>query len=253
MSAMNAPKWVQRIQYSKEIADRRKFWKSTLPLSRLTKLERPEGVLDMNVETFQLLEGGTFEDVRSRSEDIKSSLGHESVCVCPVGVVNDFSVDGNTSQSISREGFRVIWTDSAVGVSVFDKRLSQQERDFVMRLGLYPILCSDMAIGYCPLLHARLITTDDSSESVVIASVISRSGGSLSDFEKYRLPIQEAFDSDLVAFSNDGEFDSSMMVSIVISTKEQQFSGNGTSFITTGTIPVSRGIQSAKQIVKRKA
>jgi len=246
--AMSAPTWMQRIRKNRELADRRKFWESIVPRTKLIYVEQESGVLGLNVETFQLRDGSTFEDVRKRISAIRNALETQSACVCPVGVVLD-SGDENLG-TISLEGFRIVWSDKQYLPSIFDESISQHERDFITRIELIPKLSEDETIGYCPLLHARMVTDGNSSEKVVVVSVVSKSGGRISDFDKMKGYIKEKYHARLVEFFNDGEFDSSMIVSIVISAKDKQADTQEVSFITTGTIPIAKGIKSAQKIIK---
>ena len=248
--AMNAPTWMQRVRHNKEIADRKKFWAKVIPKSKLVYVEQETGVLGLHIETFQLLDGMTFEDARSQMQSIRTNLKTNSVCICPVGVVLDSGDENNGT--IGLEGFRIVWSDNLVLPSLFDSKITQHERDFITRLELMPKLTEDSVIGYCPLLHSRMVTEKDSSEKVIVISLVSRSGAHIEDFSRVKSFIQEKYHARLVEFSNDGEFDSSMIVSIIISAKDTAATGEEISFITTGTIPVVKGISSAQQLITRE-
>ena len=246
---MTAPIWIQRIQQNKKIADRKKFWDRIIPQTKLVYFEQESGVLGLHIETFQLLESETFEGIRVLTDSIKTALGTSNACVCPVGLVMD-SGDEKLG-TISRQGFRIVWSESVELPSIFSEKLSQHERDFITRLDLIPKLTEDSVIGYCPLLHARMVTKSNADSKVITVSLVSQSGAKIKDFQRIKQYIKNKYNAKLVEFSNDGEFDSSMMVSIIISAKDE-ISPDQTSFIETGTIPVARAIKSAKKLATKE-
>jgi hypothetical protein len=247
---MSASNWVQRIRHNKEISDRKRYWENVLPDTKLASVEVEPGVLGLHIETFQLREGTEFEGVRARLQQIEKKIDTDKACVCPVNRVADSCEAGE--DRIGTEGFRIVWSKSSEIPSIFSDDLTQRERDFIARLEIVPLLESFKRIGYCPLLHARLVTDDDSSGKVIVISVISRSGAQMEDFEEAQNLLAQKYGAGLVAFFNEGEFDSSMMVSIVISAKENSAQEGDISFIETGTIPVVKGIRSAQKIVTKE-
>lgn len=242
---MTAPKWIQRIQENRYLSNRRKFWEGIIPASKLVFVENETGSLGLSIETFQLEEGNSFENVRSCINKIREALRVDDAAVCPVGMVTDYGEEN--IGTISREGFRVVWSAEKNLPSIFDPSLTQRERDYIARVTLVNEMASLQEIGYCPLLHARLLTDVDADTQVVAFNVISRANVSISSFEAIGPYLRETFKSSQVEFSNDGVFDSSMMVSIIIKAPNSSEITEDTPFITTGTIPVARAVESAKR------
>ena len=241
---------MQRIRKNRELAERRRFWELILPKTKLVYAEQETGVLGLHIETFQLRDGSTFEEVRARLAEIRYALKTELACVCPLGWVLD-SGDENLG-TISLEGFRIVWSKNTALPSIFDETITQHERDFITRIELIPKFAEDELIGYCPLLHARMVTHKKSLEKFVVVSVVSKSGGKLTDFYRMKDFIKEKYQARLVEFFNEGEFDSSMMVSVVISARNPEAQMQEVSFINTGTIPLIKGIEKAKQLSTTK-
>lgn len=247
---MKYPDWVLRIRKNKEIVLRRKFWNDLLPNTRLVYVEKSNGLINLNTEHFQLTNGATFEEIRQQLDKVQIKLGTQMVAICPVGLVLD--VGDEDLGTIGLEGFRIIWTADTSLPKLFDTRLSQNERDFIARIQLMPIFNSIDVIGYCPLLHCRLISTKRSAHDVIALSFVSRSGAKIEDFLALEKEIKTNNDAELVEFSHDGDFDSSMIVSVIIMNTNEDTVSTETAFVETGTIPLSKGIRTAQVLLTKE-
>lgn len=247
---MKSPDWMLRIRKNKEISLRRRFWNDLLPNTRLVYVEQSVGVLNLNTEHFQLLNGTTFEEVRSQIANVANKLNTNMVCICPVGLVLD--VGDEDLGTIGLEGFRILWTESNELPNVFNVELNQAERDFIARINIMPILDNNQTIGYCPLLHCRLISTKRSAQDIIALSFVSRSGANIEDFLVLEEEIKRNNDAEIVEFFHDGDFDSSMIVSIIIMNENNDAVSTETTFVETGTIPLAKSIRTAQVLLAKE-
>jgi len=243
---MTLSSWMQKHKLAKAIDARRSFW-NKLFLSKLVFLEEENNIIPLNIETFRLSNSENFELLRRQLSKIASAVRTSAVCVSPLGNVTDFGEE--EIGTISNEGFRIVWSKERVLPSIFEDGLTQRERDFIARLTIIPAISEIEEVGYCPLLHARLVSTELDPDKIVVISVVAPQDVRLEHFEKLRNIIRDLCKAEMIEFFDDGRFDSSMMVSIVIKQNELGSSKDLFSFIDTATIPLVKGIENAKTMV----
>jgi hypothetical protein len=227
--------WLDSMQEERDVMHRRLWWRPRIVSGTLCSVRRESGSLDLVTETFRFRRSCDFGTALLERESIADALAEREFCIAPLGYASE-SGDEKTG-TISEEGFRIVHTEHKTSpLDLVRRKVSDYERDYLARRHLTPILSfREEGWGYAPLIHARCVRTDDKGGCVAVVFVAPE-GVALSDYQGLSDEIGKAVGGAEVQFTDEGQFDSSIIVSLTIDTGNRDAS----TFLETQSLHLSR-------------